>query len=244
MADSETKIEKKLNREIGKAIHRYNMIKDGDRILVGVSGGKDSMTLLFSLAELKKRAPVEYSIIPVHIDPGFDTGFSSELKEYCRSLGMDLIVRFSHFRKNKLFTDDGKNPCFVCSKLRRKFFFDLSENLKCTKIALGHNQDDLIETFFVNMMYAGQISTMLPRQSFFDGSLDVIRPLSFLPESTIRDYARIKKIPVHENPCPYSKTSKRSEVRTMLDDLFNKDHTIRGNIFRAMRNVRTDYMLK
>jgi len=233
---------KTLNRTVGRAIHEYDMIADGDRIAVGLSGGKDSLTLMWILSERLQRIPVNYELVAVYIDPGFEGGFSDDLEDYCQQMG---------YRFRAEHTDGGivahsaanrENPCFLCSRLRRKRLFEIADEYGCSKIALGHHKDDLIETLFINMFYAGEISTMHPFQPFFQGSFTVIRPLAFTDEDVIRRFAVKKGFPEFINPCPSSKISKRREVKDLLNGLYKTNKKIRGNIFRAMRNVNPEYL--
>ncbi len=235
---------KALNRAMGKALHRYDMIADGDRILVGVSGGADSLSLLWLLAERRARVPIDYQLFAVYIDPGFEGGFASRLEAYCQSLGFGLRVEYTDYGVLAHSPVNRENPCFLCSRLRRKRLFEIAAELDCGKLALGHNRDDLIETLFLNMCYAGEISTMLPMQAFFKQRFFLIRPLVFADEGLIRRFAADRGFPGFENPCPTSKTSKRGEIKQLLNRLYRSNKKIKGNIFRAMSRVRPEYLLK
>jgi len=232
-----------MNRDLGKAIHQYDMISDGDRILVGVSGGKDSLTLLTVLSERLSRIPIKYKLFPVYIDPGFENSFSEALYGFLKQNSFCLRVEktdngiVAHSKANL------ENPCFLCSRLRRKRIFEIADELGCTKIAFGHHKDDIIETFFLNLCYAGNISTMRPVQSFFKGKISIIRPLAFIEENTIRRFSKNREFPEFVNPCPYSAISKRNEIKQWLDQLYKTNKKIRGNIFRSLRNVNPDYLL-
>ena len=160
---------KLLNKAVGQAIHRYDMIIDGDRIVVGLSGGKDSQALLWLLNERQKRIPVNYELLPVYIDPGFESGFGHELKNYYAKTGFKVRMEQTDYGIRAHSSENRENPCFLCSRLRRKRLFELAHELGCNKVALGHNKDDIIETLFLNICYAGEISTMVPLQPFFKG---------------------------------------------------------------------------
>lgn len=235
---------KALNSLIGKAIHRYDMIRDGDRIAVGVSGGKDSLTLLWALTERSRRVPVNYDLFPIYVDPGFDDGFGDALAAICQRMGHTLTVdrtdhgRLAHSPENR------ENPCFLCARLRRKRLFEIADAAGCTKLALGHNKDDVIETLFLNICYAGEISTMVPRQVFFDGRFTVIRPLAMVDEKAIRRFARDQGFPLLTNPCPSAGRTKRSQIKTLLETLYRSNRKIKGNIYRAMSHVKMEYLLK
>jgi tRNA 2-thiocytidine biosynthesis protein TtcA len=231
---------KALNRLVGKAIHRYDMIADGDRIALGVSGGKDSLTLLWALAERQKRVPVRYNLFPIYVDPGFPGGFGDGLADTCRQLGLTLTVDRTDHGIVAHSDQNRENPCFLCARLRRKRLFEIADGLRCTKLALGHNKDEIIETFFLNICYAGEISTMVPRQDLFAGRFTVIRPLAMVDEKRIRHFARIQAFPRYDNPCPSAGATKRSQIKTMLDKLYRNNNKIKGNIYRAMSHVKVE----
>lgn len=233
---------------MGKAVHDWKMIDAGDRILLGVSGGKDSLSLLHLLLSLKKKAPISFDIIPVHIDPGFDGSFASALKTYCQDVSQSLCqalhIESTDYGILAHDTQNTGNPCFLCSRLRRKRLFELAKAYGCKKVALGHHKDDLIETLFINMFYAGKIGTMKPRQSFFDGALDIIRPLSYVESDDIAQLSQALEMPVFENPCPSAGHTQRETVRQMLRGMYRQNEHIKGNIFRAMANVSREYLLE
>ena len=235
---------KALNRAVGKAVHRYDMLQDGDRIIVGLSGGADSLVMMWMLAERQARIPINYELIAVHIDPGFEGGFGKSLEIYCQKFGFDLRVEYTDFGLLGHSQANRENPCFLCSRLRRKRLFEIADELACNKLALGHNKDDIIETLFLNIFYSGEISTMRPSQPFFKGKFTVIRPMAFADESRIRDFAREQQFPEFVNPCPSANNSKRQEIKTTLKRLYATNKKIKGNIFRAMTRVKSDYLLK
>ena len=233
-----------MNSLVGKAMHRYQMIGDGDRVAVGLSGGKDSMTLLWALAERQRRVPVSYELFPIYVDPGFPGGFADDLRHACRQMGFDLTVDQTDHGPLAHSDVNRENPCFLCSKLRRKRLFQIADSLGCRTLALGHNKDDIIETLFLNICYAGEISTMVPRKEFFQGRFSVIRPLAMVDERSIRRFARSQGFPEFTNPCPSAGNTKRSDIKTMLEGLYRTNRKIKGNIYRAMSHVKTEYLLK
>lgn len=235
---------KQLNKAVGKAMHRYDMISDGDRIVVGLSGGKDSLTLMWMLKERQTRIPIKYDIFAIYLDPGFEGGFSGALQRYCEKMGYNLRVEETNYGVLGHNPQNRENPCFLCSRLRRKRFFEIAAELGCNKLALGHNKDDIIETLFLNICYAGEISTMLPAQSFFQERFTIIRPLAFADESLIQRFAKNEGFPRFINPCPTAKVSKRKEIKILLQNLYNSNRKVKGNIFKAMSHVKTDYLLK
>ena len=138
--------------------------------------------------------------------------------------------------------ENRENPCFLCARLRRTALFKEAERLDCNKIAFGHNSDDLIETFLINIFYGSQVATMLPQQPFFGGEIAVIRPMSLLAADTIRRFHQERDFPITVNPCPSKKIGKRQEIRQILQALYRKNQNIRGNILHAMHNVNLDYL--
>jgi tRNA 2-thiocytidine biosynthesis protein TtcA len=229
---------------VGKALHRYDMIADGDRILVGLSGGKDSLTLMWMLNERRARIPINYELFAVHIDPGFEKSFSKSLQSYCNKTGFPLRVERTDYGVLAHSSLNRENPCFLCSRLRRKRLFEIADELGCSKLALGHNKDDIIETLFLNMCYAGEISTMLPSMTFFKDRFTLIRPLAFVDEDIIGRFAKEQRFPEFVNPCPSAGVSKRQEIKAMLKGLYRTNNKIKGNLFRAMSHVKTEYLLK
>jgi tRNA 2-thiocytidine biosynthesis protein TtcA len=228
---------------MGKALHGYEMIADGDRIVVGVSGGADSLTLMWMLTERLKRVPIDYDLFAVYIDPGYEGSFGESLEWYGRKVGFSIRVETTDYGLVAHSPENRENPCFLCSRLRRKRLFEIADELGCNKLALGHNKDDIIETLFMNICYAGEISTMVPSQTFFQEKFTVIRPLAFSDEQLIRKFARDQKFPEFINPCPSANKSKRAEMKAVLQQLYRANKKVKGNIFRAMRHVKTDYLL-
>jgi tRNA 2-thiocytidine biosynthesis protein TtcA len=219
------------------------MIADGEKLAVGLSGGKDSLALIWILKNRIRHIPVNYELTAVYIDPGFKGGFARELVAHCEKLGIELIVEHTDHGLVAHSAENRENPCFLCSRLRRKRLFEIAEGIGAKKIALGHHKDDIIETLFLNMFYSGEISTMSPRQEFFKGAMTIIRPLAFLDEDIIRKFSELMAFPVFVNPCPSARRSKRHAIKKMLTQLYRSNRKIRGNIFRALHHVRLDYLL-
>jgi tRNA 2-thiocytidine biosynthesis protein TtcA len=236
-------LEKEIRSLMGKAIHRFGLIEDGDRILVGVSGGKDSLTLLHLLKERRKRVPIRYELIPVHIDLGFNSGRTEILKDFFEARGLSYQIEFTDIGKRANSSENRENPCFLCSWERRKRLFYLAQHFKCNKIALGHHQDDIIETFLLNIFYSAEISTMLPLQTLFKGKITLIRPLALIEEKKIERFAKEMSLPFGPGGCPVSGKTKRKEVKELIETLEKKNRKIRGNIFRSLSNIKMEYLL-
>lgn len=228
---------------MGKAIHRYALIQGGDRILVGVSGGKDSLSLLHLLHERSRRVPIHYELFPVYVDLGFDPGRAEILKEFFEAKGLPHHIEFTDIGIRANSPENRENPCFLCSWERRKRLFHLAHRFKCNKIALGHHKDDIIETLLLNIFYSAEISTMVPVQSLFKGKITLIRPLALLEEKKIERFAIEMGLPFGPSGCPSSGKTKRKVVKDLIETLSKKDRRLKGNIFRALSNVKLDYTL-
>lgn len=235
-------VHKEMRRLMGKAIHEYGMTGQDDHILVSVSGGKDSMSLLWLLRERLKRLPIDYEITAVHVDPGFGADNGQKMKSFFEEQGFRYRILSGDFGPKAHSEENLENPCFLCSMNRRKMVFELAAELKCNKIALGHNKDDMIETLFLNIFYGGSISTMIPVQDFFKGALTVIRPLFMLDEQMVARYAKEMNFPEIKMGCPTDGASKREGIKKILKDLYRTNRKIKGNVFHAIRNVKAEYL--
>ncbi|MBU2490625.1 MAG: tRNA 2-thiocytidine(32) synthetase TtcA [Proteobacteria bacterium] len=232
-----------INRKVGRAQVEWDMISKGDRILVGVSGGKDSLSLLWIMRERLQRIPIPHELVAGHVNPGFPGGSSDRLAEWYRDQGFHLEV---------LHTQDGplahseanrENPCFLCSRRRKKHLFEMADRLGCNKVALGHHKDDLIESLLLSMCYAGEMVTMRPKQEFFGGRMTIIRPLAYVDEEHLVRFARVLGFPKFPSGCPSDGKSKRSEIKDLLAKLYAGNRKIKGNLFRSMSRVRTEFLL-
>ena len=233
---------KDIKRLMGKAIHDYAMTEEGDHILVGVSGGKDSMSLLWLLKERLKRLPIKYRVTAAHVNPGFDSDSTGKMRGFFIEHGFDHVIIQGDFGPRAHSPENLENPCFFCSRHRRKALFELAAELKCNKIALGHHKDDMIETFFLNIFYGASVSTMLPVQDLFKGKVRIIRPFYLLDEGLIKRYSEHMGWSLIEMGCPTAGRSKREEIKKMLEGLYNSNNKIKGNICHAIRNVRQEYL--
>jgi tRNA 2-thiocytidine biosynthesis protein TtcA len=235
-------IDQEVRRLVGKALHHYQLIEDKDKIAVAVSGGKDSLLLLWLLRERLRRVPISYELVAVHVDPGFDTESADRLEAFFQKEGFRYeIIRTDHGLKAHS-AENRENPCFLCARLRRTSLFKKAHELGCFKIAFGHNQDDFIETFFINICYGAQVAGILPKQPFFGGEMTIIRPLALVPAAKVLRLSRRLDLPIIANCCPSAQNNKRQEIRTLLDTLFRKNPKVRGNIFHAMSHVNLEYL--
>lgn len=230
-------------RWLGKALTRYAMIEDGDRIIVGVSG-IDSLSLLWLLRERLSWIPVTYKLKAVFIDLGFDEATGQAMEQYLQDEAYEYAILKTDIGLTAHGEENRENPCFYCAWQRRKLLFQVCADEDFNKIAFGHHLEDINATFFLNVIYSGSVSTMTACQSFFDGQVTIIRPLAMLYKKQIEQLASFAGIPAINNPCPSAKTSQRKEVAEMLNHFYKKDPRIRYNIFNALSNVRAEYLPK
>lgn len=227
---------------MGKAIHHYRLIEDGDKIAVAVSGGKDSLLLLWLLRERLRRVPIRYELTALHVDPGFETPSADRLEAFFRKEGFQYEILRTDHGPRAHGPENRENPCFLCSRLRRTSLFKMAHDLGCPKIAFGHNQDDFIETFFINICYGGQVASILPKQPFFGGEMTIIRPLVLVSAAKALRLCQRLELPIVESCCPSAQENKRQEIRTIMDTLCRKNPKVRGNIFHAMSRINLEYL--
>ncbi|ETD66939.1 tRNA 2-thiocytidine biosynthesis protein TtcA [Pelistega indica] len=239
------KLSKRIIRETGKAIVDYNMIEDGDKVMVCLSGGKDSYAMLDVLMTLQKRAPIHFDIVAVNLDQK-QPGFPEEvLPTYLSSIGVDFhIENQDTYSIVKRVIPEGKTTCSLCSRLRRGILYRVANELGCTKIALGHHRDDILATFFLNLFYAAKLKTMPPKLVSDDGKHTVIRPLAYVTEKDLIAYAKLKEFPIIPcNLCGSQENLKRKQVAQMLRDWEKESPKKVWNIFKAMAAVAPSHLM-
>ena len=239
------KLEKRLCREAGKAIVQYNMIEEGDKVMVCMSGGKDSYTLLDILLKLKARAPIHFELIAVNLDqkqPGFP---EHVLPDYLRSVGVPFhIENEDTYSIVKRLIPEGKTTCSLCSRLRRGILYRVADELGATKIALGHHRDDILATLLLNMFFGGKLKSMPPKLVSDDGRHVVIRPLAFVAEKDTTQWAKVRQFPIIPcNLCGSQENLQRKQVGEMLREWQKKYPGRVENMFNALQNVVPSHLL-
>ena len=233
------KMQKRLRREVGQAIADYNMISDGDKIMVCMSGGKDSYTMLEILRNLQVSAPIKFDLVAVNMDqkqPGFP---EHVLPEYLEKQGVEYyVLEKDTYSIVKEKTPEGKTTCALCSRLRRGSLYGFAEEIGANKIALGHHRDDIIETLFLNMFYGGKLKAMPPKLRSDDGKNVVIRPLAYCREKDIEQFSEMKGFPIIPcNLCGSQENLQRQVIKEMLQGWDAKNPGRIESIFSAVQNV-------
>ncbi|MCG2706565.1 MAG: tRNA 2-thiocytidine(32) synthetase TtcA, partial [Candidatus Omnitrophica bacterium] len=205
-----------ISKRVGRAIIDYNLISDGDKIAVAVSGGKDSLTLLRVLVDRRQFVPIKYELLAVHIDLGYPCHHPKILAEYFKKLKINYHIEKIDILQGKSRKDIS---CFWCSWNRRKALFEAANRFGCNKVALGHHKDDTIETVLLNLFFHGEISAMSPRQELFKGKITLIRPLVYVEEDMIVRFGKSAGFPHQRCACPNSVTSKRTKISNIIKDL-------------------------
>ena len=240
-AEFETaKLAKRLRRQVGQAIADFNLIEDGDKVMVCLSGGKDSYTLLDVLLSLQAKAPVDFSLHAVHLDqkqPGYDPTI---LPRHLESLGVPFtVLEQDTYSVVKRVVPENKTMCGLCSRLRRGALYTHAEREGFTKIALGHHRDDMVETMFLNMFFHSKLASMAPKLRSDDGKHTVIRPLAYCAEDDIARYAAAREFPIMPcNLCGSQENLQRKHVKSMLAEWEKKTPGRVENVFRALTDVR------
>jgi tRNA 2-thiocytidine biosynthesis protein TtcA len=229
-----------LLKKLNKCHREHNLLEDGDRIALALSGGKDSCTLLDALVQ--RRGVVKYTLVPIHVTPASDMDCGeqadlSALRTWLDGLGLEYHIVPAEEPQGRPRRPN-QSPCFYCSWRRRKALFEKSQALGCNKLALAHHADDVAQTTLLNLFYQGKVTTMYPRVSLFGGKLTVIRPLAYVPEGEIRRYAREADFPPPPPPCPTGTRSRRALMRQVLQIVEKSNPNVRAHLWRAAKRYQ------
>jgi tRNA 2-thiocytidine biosynthesis protein TtcA len=245
IAYENNKLHKRLCRQVGQAIGDFNMIEDGDKVMVCLSGGKDSYGLLDILLTLKERAPIHFDIVAVNLDQKQPNFPAHVLPEYLTKLGVPFhIENQDTYSIVKRVIPEGKTTCSLCSRLRRGILYRVADELGATKIALGHHRDDILETFFLNMFFGGKLKSMPPKLQSDDGRHIVIRPLAYVKEKDMERYAEVKGFPIIPcDLCGSQENLQRKQIKNMLREWEKKTPGRLDNVFASLATVAPSHLL-
>ena len=227
-----------------KAIEEYNMIEENDKIAICLSGGKDSITLLHAFKALQRFYPKKFELIAISINPGFEFFDTTLLQNLCDNLEIPLFIEKTHAKEIVFDIRKEKNPCSLCANLRRGAINSVAVREGCNKIALGHNQVDVLETFLLNLFYTGSIGTFSPVSHMDRTGITLIRPLVYTPEKETKRFVKKNNLTVMPKVCPMDGTSKREDMRLMIFSLQKNIPMIRANLFGAIQRNLPDWKVK
>lgn len=233
-----------LMSPVRRAVSDFKMIKEGDKIAVGLSGGKDSIALLSALAGLRRFYPEKFDVVAVRIDTGigYDKNEEEALFNYVKSLGVEYHIEPTQIYQVVFEERKEKNPCSLCANMRRGALNSTAKKLGCNKVALGHHADDLIETFFLSIIYEGRLSTFQPVTYLSKADLSVIRPLIYVKEHEILSFSKDK--PILKNPCPVDKFTQREAVKETVKKLSQEYPLLKDNVFNALVDDKRHNLIK
>ena len=227
-----------------KAIEEYKMIEEGDKIAICLSGGKDSITMLSAYKALQRFYPKKFDIIAISINPGFEFFDITLLDNICKKLEIPLFIEKSNAKEIVFDIRKEKNPCSLCANLRRGIINSIAIREGCNKISLGHNQDDVLETFLLNLLYTGSIGTFAPVSYMDRSKITLIRPLVYTPEKVIRSFIRKNNIEVMKKVCPMDGTSKREDMKNLIISLTKEIPMLRANLFGAIQRNLPEWKIQ
>ena len=234
----------KILSPMRRAIQDYNMISAGDKIAVGASGGKDSLTLLSALAAYRRFSEVPFEVIGITVDMGFEGADYSAVKRLCDEIKVDYIIKKTDIADILFNIRKEKNPCSLCARMRRGAVNDLAKENGCTSVALGHHNEDVIETFFLSLFYEGRLNCFSPVTYLSRSDLNVIRPLIYVAEGDIKGYARRAELPVAFNPCPMDGYSKRQDMKDFINGKEKTDKHFKARMMHAIQSGLDDWKIE
>ncbi len=226
---------KRILSRVRRAVDDYQMIQEGDSVAVGVSGGKDSLTLLCALAQLQKFYPKKFRLVAVSLNMGFEGVSYDKVAELCQSLGIEYVAQMTDIKEVIFDVRKESNPCSLCAKMRRGGVNDLAVELGCNKVALGHHNEDVLETFFLSLFYEGRLNCFSPVTYLSRRDIHVIRPMIYVPEGEIKGYAKRAELPIVHNPCPMDGVSKRQEMKEFIAEKMKTDKFFKTKMMHAIQ---------
>ncbi len=233
----------KILSTMRRAIQDYNMLESGDKIAVGVSGGKDSLVLLAALAAFRRFSEKPFEVMGITINMGFQGVDYSPVAHFCKEIGVEYIVKNTDIAEILFDVRKEKNPCSLCSRMRRGALNDLAKENGCNKVALGHNNEDVLETFFLSLFYEGRLNSFSPFTYLTRREIAVIRPLIYASESDIRGYARRAELPIVKNPCPMDGVSKRQDMKDFINEKTKLDRHFKSRMMNAIQTGLDDWKI-
>ena len=225
---------KRLLSFVRRAVDDYGMIDEGDRIAVGISGGKDSLTLLETLAEMRRFYPKKYEIVAITVDMGFEGADFSEIAEFCRRLKVEYRIVKTDIAKIIFDVRKEPNPCSLCAKMRRGSLHAEAQAANCNKVALGHHYDDAVETFMMNLFFEGRLGCFSPKSYLSNRKLTLIRPLLYATEKDVTYFTRKRALPIVVSLCPEDHATERENMKNLLTELERENKGVKHRIFNAM----------
>lgn len=225
---------------VRRGIDDYGMINEGDKVAVGVSAGKDSLTLLCALAQLKRFYPKRFELVAITVDMGFEGADFSEIKKLCDEFDVEYHIVPTQISKIIFDVRKEKNPCSLCAKMRRGALYNYAKQIGCTSVALGHHFDDVVETFMLNLFYEGRIGCFQPVTYLSNTDITLIRPMIYMPEKDVRYFASKNSLPVVKSPCPADGNTEREEMKQLLHGLERENKGLRYRIFGAIQRGEVD----
>ncbi len=231
---------KRILSYVRRAVDDYHMINDGDKIAVGVSAGKDSLTLLAAMAELRRFYPQKFELCAITVDMGFEGADFGIIKDFCRSLDVEYHILPTQISKIIFDVRKEKNPCSLCAKMRRGALYNYAKELGCASVALGHHFDDVVETFMLNLFYEGRLGCFQPVTYLSNTNITLIRPMIYMPEKDVRYFSSKNVLPVVKSPCPADGNTEREQMKQLLHNLERENKGLRYRIFGAIQRGEID----
>ena len=231
---------KRVLSHVRRAVDDYKMINDGERVAVGVSAGKDSLTLLCALAELRRFYPRKFELVAITVDMGFEGVDFEPISKLCAELDVEYHVVPTQISKIIFDVRKEKNPCSLCAKMRRGALYSYAREIGCGSVALGHHFDDVVETFMLNLFYEGRLGCFQPVTYLSNTQINLIRPMIYMPEKDVRYFASKNELPIVKSPCPADGNTEREEMKKLLHTLELQNKGLRYRIFGAIQRGEID----